>query len=89
MLGYEKKNGVATGAKFTPEMLEAGAIEITEALWGEYKDCNQKLKKVKGGCGTGRGISRAPILGWVTHRCRQLFVVLNSCTVKSNRPTYC
>ena len=33
MLGYEKKNGEATGAKFTPEALEAGAIEITEHLW--------------------------------------------------------
>ena len=34
MLGYEKKNGEETGAKFTPEALEAGAIEITEHLWG-------------------------------------------------------
>ena len=46
-MGYEK-NGEATGAKFTPEALEAGAIEITEHLWGWYKDCNMKRKKVNG-----------------------------------------
>ena len=34
MYAYERKGGVDTGAKFTPQSLEAGAIEITEHLWG-------------------------------------------------------
>ena len=48
MLGYEKRNGEKTGAVFTPEALEAGAVEITEHLWGKYRDCNGKLKNVNG-----------------------------------------
>lgn len=48
MLGYDKRNGEKTGAVFTPEALEAGAVEITEHLWGKYRDCNGKLKNVNG-----------------------------------------
>ena len=48
LCAYERKNGVATGAQFTPESLEAGAIEITEKLWGWYKDGNENWQKVNG-----------------------------------------
>ena len=48
LYAYERKNGVNTGASFTPQSLEAGAIEITELLWGSYKDCNGKMQKVNG-----------------------------------------
>ena len=48
LFAYERKNNKATGAKFTPEDLEEGAIAIAKALWGKYKDVNDRLQNVGG-----------------------------------------
>ena len=34
--------------KFTPESLERGAIQVADALWGDYVDMSKKSQKVNG-----------------------------------------
>ena len=48
LYAYERKNGKATGAQFTPQDIENGAVAIAQALWGKYKDVNGRLQTVNG-----------------------------------------
>ena len=48
LFAYKRNNNKSTGATFTPEDLEEGAISIVRALWGKYKDVNGKLQSVGG-----------------------------------------
>ena len=48
LYAYERKNGKAAGAQFTPQDIENGAVAIAQALWGKYKDVTGKLQTVNG-----------------------------------------
>ena len=46
---YKRNNDKDTGARFTPQDLEEGAIAIPNALWNKHKDVNGKWQKVNAG----------------------------------------
>ena len=48
LFAYERKNNKSTGAKFSPQDIEEGAISIAKALWGKYKDLRGKSQSVGG-----------------------------------------